>query len=273
MGQTDLGQPIYPYYNPRRVDGPSFREDRGTPQDTDSHCVGPEANTWGVGVIIYLLMALEDILTLSESIDHKLRPGPERDDPRRNQYLFEVEDFPSFLDPHEEYSYELKRLVQECTRLEPLRRPSVDTVCQQIQNGIFRERERLYQAFGHDENAIQDATRVAFSNEEWHDVPRGPFLMMDRPIPGDVKNKARIQEWYDFQWQVEQWADPNAPMLIPPGRCTSRVPSSVEDRSRPFWGPDMMLYVPEGMTQGYWQGPPLPRGGRAQPPQQQYYEG
>lgn len=47
----------------------------------------------------------------------------------------------------------------------------------------MREKNRLQHEFG-DEESILNATRMAFSNEDWKDIPDGPFLWMPKPTPG-----------------------------------------------------------------------------------------
>jgi hypothetical protein len=76
---------------------------------------------------------------------------------------------------------------------------------------------------------------------------------------------------------VEAWADPDAPTLIPPGQWRIYQPGDAapvyhtagnqpinNPLSRPFYGSDWILYVDHDYMENYHQGPPLPRGGRAQ---------
>lgn len=265
MGVDEYGNPTYPFFDQRRVDYPNFQLLKGVPQNTESHCIGPEANLWGVAVVVSMLMTGESMPEISRRIDWHYRPGnPTRDNPNMNAYLYRADAFPTHLIGDEDYSPDLKALVSECSRMEPLKRPNLDTVIETIKEGIVRERHRLEDAFG-TEAAIREATRVVFSNEEWHDVPQGPFMMMPRPTPGF--NEERVgQMWRDFSHNVEAWQDPAEPPLYPPGRTAEVVPPNLQDHVRPFQGPDMMIYVNPGDTAGYYQGPPLPKGGRAQPP-------
>lgn len=215
-----------------------------------------------------MLMTGEDIRDISRRVNWILRPeNATRDDPTVDQYLCEPKDFSGFLSGDEDYSPQLKRLVAECCRLEPLKRPTLEWAANQAGAGIKRERVRLQAAFGTDA-AILEATRMAFTNEQWVEVPHGPFLMMQRPTPGVINNEV-IQPWYDFNRGVEVWQDPNAPPLFPPGRTSDTLPAGIKDQKRPFQGDDMVTYVNPGATRAYWRGRPLPKGGRAQGPRSQ----
>lgn len=265
MGTNPQGQPVYPFWDPRRVDGPSWMKAKGIPTNTEGHCVGPEANLWTAGLIIYMLMTNEGIREISALVNLRLRPDhPARDNPAMDKFLKRVERFPTKLDPHEDYSPELKELVAEVCRLEPMRRPNLDFVQAKVIEGIQQERYRLRRAFGSEE-AIRQATRMAFTNEEWHDVPQGPFTMIPSPIPGDLTTGGS-QRWHDFAHAAESWQDPQAPPIYPPGRVSEVVPDNITEKPRPFTGPEMVVYVKPGSVDDYWKGPPLPRGGRAQPP-------
>lgn len=210
-----------------------------------------------------MLMTGEQIRDISQRVDWMQRPeNSVRDDPTVDKYLCHPERFPGFLNGDEDYSPELKRLVAECCRLEPLKRPTLDSVATEIARGIRQEGTRLRSVFGTDA-AIADATRMAFSNEDWHDVPQGPYMMMKRPVPGVIDIDVG-QQWFDFSLGVETWQDPNAPPLLPPGRTSETLPAGYPDQVRPFQGRDLVTYVNPGATSTYWRGRPLPNGGRAQ---------
>lgn len=277
MGYSLSGQPNYLFYKPERVDLESWTRDGGKPQDTYAHCVGPEANVWGAAVAILLLMTLEDIEDIHDRVTSLLHPTSNRtrDDENVDQYLFDLEYFPTFLSEDEDYSDELKLLVRECTRIEPTKRPDADVVLQLIYEGIQREHDRLQEEFG-DDDEIRRATRVVFTNAEWVEIPEGPFAMMERSTPGRPADDSVRRNWRNLHGYVEEWADPDAPTLVPPRQWTIYQPGdgapiahtagnqpSDNPLSRPFYGNDWILYVDPGFMDNYHQGQPLPRGGRA----------
>lgn len=277
MGYDLSGQGNYLFYKPERVDLESWLRSSGHPQDTTSHCIGPEANVWGAAVAVLLLMTLEDIDEMNSRVTSllSLTRNRTRDDANSNQYLFDLAYFPTFLSEDEDYSDELKNLVRECTRMEPTKRPEIDNLLRLIYDGIQREHDRLHEEFG-DDDEIRRATRMAFTNNEWAGIPEGPFAMMERSTPGRQGDESIRRNWRNLHAYVEEWADPDAPTLVPPGQWTVFQPGDGPPRahtasnrpadnplSRPFYGNDWMLYVDPGFMDGYHQGQPLPRGGRA----------
>lgn len=264
MGRDILGVNTYPFWVPERVDAATYKTN-WCPPDTSSHMTGPEANVWGVGMIIYLLMTNQDIGDISDQVNWKLGANnPDRDNSDIDKYLFEIEEFPTYLADEEDYSDLLKNLVRECTRLEPLKRPQARTICAAIHKGITEEYERLQKEFNGDENWIRHATRVATSDHEWVRIPQGPFSMMPMPVSG-VTNNAEINNvWREYESYVVRWHDMNAPVPWPPGASTGApVPPNVGMAGRSFIGSDWVLYMNQKDFGYAFQGEQLPRGGRA----------
>lgn len=276
----------YLFYRSGRVDEETWTATNQVPPNTRSHCIGPEANVWSAAAAVLLLMTLGDVWDLSDLVRKKLgHRNLTRDDDSVPQYLIEPEVFDKFLTGKEQYSDELKNLVRECTRLEPQKRPPIDTILDEVHAGIQREYERLHGEFD-DLDELYDATRMAFTNEQWLKVPEGPFKMMPRSKVGvtgggspDISNA-----WSEFHHVVEEWADPSDPTLVPPGqwrifrhgdggpvRWTAAHPEpdvAVRPAPLPYYGSDWILYTARNLeVDGYHQGPPLPKGGRAWKPQ------
>lgn len=278
MGYDPHGQQNYLFYKPERVDLDSWTRDGGHPQDTFAHCIGPEANIWGAAVAILLLMTLEDIEDINSRVLSllSLTSNRTRDSENVDQYLFDLEYFATFLCEDEDYSDELKNLVRECTRIEPTKRPDADETLKQIYAGIQREHDRLQEEFGGNDDEIRRATRMAFTNGEWAETPEGPFLMMERSMLGVWGDENQRKNWRNLHAYVEEWADPDAPTLVPPRQWTTYQPGDGPPRahtagnqpsdnpfSRPFYGHDWLLYTDPGFMDNYHRGQPLPRGGRA----------
>lgn len=267
LGKDHSGKPTYLFWDPRRVHRPLYEKKNGIPSNTTLHCAGPEANLWTVGVIIYMFMTGEDISNISKRVDALLQVDSiGRDNPAVDKYICKPSLFPTFLSGEEDYSPELKALVADCCRLEPLKRPSADRVKRDIEAGIVRERDRLFHAFDSDQAKIAQATRMAFTNEQWHEIPQGPFAMVPMPKPGDEPGSGVGQFWFEFHHSVEVWQDPDAPPILVPGRTFSKLPRGERDWKRPFTAYDMVMYADQAMMNSYWKGPALPRGGRAQGP-------
>lgn len=282
MGLDIYARDTYLFYKPARVDAAKWNATNGIPQNTESHCIGPEANVWSAALAVYLLMTLEDIRDVDAIVRHKLSlENVHRDDDNVPQYLFDVEDFSTFLEDNEDYSDELKNLVQECTRLEPMKRPHIDSILSAIHAGIKREHDRLHNEFD-DEGDIYDATRMAFTNEDWYDVPEGPYEMIPRSIPSvqGGGSDATRRGWRMFHHVVEEWADPTAPTLVPPRQWriwrhgdpgptywTAGNPEPEQavqyQGTFPFYGSDWVMYTDQNFIRGYHQGRSLPSGGRA----------
>lgn len=280
MGVDCYAKNAYLFYKQARVDEPSWNANKGVPRNTKSHCIGPESNVWGAAMAVYVLMTLEDIRDIDEIVNEKISLNNyRRDDDTVDQYLFELEDFATFLEGDEDYSDELKQLVQQCTRMEPTKRPGIDTILAAIHAGIKQEHDRLHNEFS-DDGDIYDATRMAFTNQDWFDVPEGPYEMMPRSVPGAHwgGDRKTLFGWREFHHVVEEWADGNAPTLVPPGQYkvwgrgdayakywTAKNPEPEDPGyiTLPYYGGDMVLYVDENFIRGYHQGRPLPPGGRA----------
>lgn len=260
MGFIDDIFPVYPFYKRQRVDEQVWKEHGDMPMDTKLHAIGPEANVWGVGIIIYLLMTLRSSTEVDVQVKTKLlKRNPTRDDPDVDQYLFDSSSFETNLPDDEDYSEELKFLVTECTRIEPLKRPGCSELLLDIYEAMVNENDRLQEEFG-DDDAIRAATRMAFTNEDWHDVPSGPYTMMPRPIP-NVEDRAINRAWERFWEDVTAWCDPDAPKLIPPIQARFQPPGL---STQPTWlGTDHVMYVDRDFIADYWRGPPLHGGGRA----------
>lgn len=142
-----------------------------------AHAVGPEANVWGIGMCIYQLMSLCEAGDFGHSVDIILKEGPSNNDLANSGDCIDGVDS-AFEFPHdadEAYSRELQELVRACLRLDPLARPSTTSLKESIQQGMDRERTRLYNDWGPDEDRVRYAASVIFDPEEWNRTPQGPF--------------------------------------------------------------------------------------------------
>jgi len=208
-------------------------------------------------MMMYVLMTLKEIEEVDQEIEFTLNQAASRvvDD---QLYMFEFDD--GWLEgTDEDYSEELKSLVRECTRVEPHRRPSTDWLAQQVDEGVHREHNRLQMEFG-DEMEILNRTRVQYYNHEWNQTQLGPYDHGVYPNQFESLNGEQMTFWDTFWRYCDQFKDPDAPKLLPPGNllCWDYTPPGCE-----FVDDSRVLHANWQWARHFHQGQWLHPGGRA----------
>lgn len=212
----DLGR----YYFQEDTDSGDFAPHNPNPRT--QHRIRCEANVWSVGAVMWALTTLGDIRLLSQRI---------------NDILMGKRDACATFDGHnvisgfgksikDRYSQTLLRLIQKCTRMKPLLRPSVYTVLQTIEPQT-QELEREVEAIRitGDESRL----KVYFKGNEFNGLPEG-----DADLPPKTP-----KFWSDFANNLI-WQPPESEIFCPPSapvklRFTERCPDPVRRSVQRKW--------------------------------------
>ena len=206
---------------------PPVTDANNVPVDKGKHRLGPEANVWGVGAIIYLLMTLKDSEQLDRMIKKRLDySDPHKPLPKGTMDLLTYGDFGrgAASPTSDDYSDELKDAVIFCTRITPSTRPKYIEIIGVLRKQAGMEAGRLHQEFDGDEQAILENTRLNMTHDDWNLTARGPFwqnfgisLTPNMARPPDTP-------WLDWFWTefwkyCDSFAHPDDAKLIPPTAC------------------------------------------------------
>ena len=237
------------------------------------HPVGPEANLWGAGIMVYLLMTLEDSSIISDELDEELDehfnkkystdPGSSRR--RSSGGLCTVDEINTRLPRQDaaDYSWQLKELVRQCTRIQPQDRPTAAQARTAILAGIQAEEDRLFKEFDDNIEVIRSVARVVLDHDVWNDTPRGPCDFGVDLTPGKTRYIATNVAlfWREFHEFCNDVKDPDVAALVPPG-INCQTDQSMEPGQR-WVGEDYVTCVSEFDQFHLHMGEPLPAGGRA----------
>ena len=163
------------------------------------------ANIWQVGAVMYSLMTLDGIYTVSDQVDSIT----EAEYTRFGGNLFPditVVDITTGL-PVAVYSRELREAVLACLRLEPDRRPTAAQLRSLTEAQLhFWAHSRLLETTQTGEPYNNDGPKVYYKGAEINSMPQGDY----------------VYGWSKVFWrklqQREAWMDPNAEHLEPPMR-------------------------------------------------------
>jgi len=269
---------FYPFTEHLPRDPP--RDANGVPVDKARHPIGPEANVWGVGAIIYLLMTLQDGEQLSQLVNDKLNySDPMKTLPEGDFDLLSPNDFGhgAASPTSDDYSPQLKRAVIMCTRIQPSQRPSAASMIAPLQGLMATEATRLRHEFDGDQRVIFENTRLNLTHDDWNQTPAGPFCTNFCVSHTPPAHRPLDAPWLSYFWgefwrHCDKFAHPNDARLIPPTACQPiDVGPNYQNRdylgsSRVYGQRDEVVYYPYQYNQpphSYHSRTFFPPGGRA----------
>ena len=136
-----------------------------------AHRIGPEANTWAVGVIMWELLTLGPVKVLSKRVDDILC---ERMRPYGDGAIYPaLSTNKSKVIGDEEYSLSLRRLILACLNIYPQKRPSITVLRASVGHYASQYFDKLTQKHGNDADAWRRATKVYYKENEINQMPAG----------------------------------------------------------------------------------------------------
>ena len=163
--------------------------------------VGPEANLWAIGAVMYSLLTLDDIDYVDENLNGIMSQTlTEEND---GHLIPPIETLKGTLPGGTEYSKALRELIRDCLKIRPHHRPKLDDLLTSIKLGTQKCVDKVSARCGNSADLWAAETKVCFTNEDMNAMPAGPY-----PFTNNIHFNNHFE-------RNRKWDDPDHPLVRP----------------------------------------------------------